>query len=114
MSDNIQFNYFYGTEADMFTFYRIPKLLVTDEYFKSVSNDAKMLYGLMLDRMSLSMKNGWVDEENRVYINFSIEDVMEYLNVGRNTAVKMLAELDSEKGDYFTSGDPDRNLVPIH
>ena len=98
MSDNIQFNYFYGTEADMFTFYRIPKLLVTDEYFKSVSNDAKMLYGLMLDRMSLSMKNGWVDEDNRVFINFSIEDIMEYLNVGRNTAVKMLAELDSEKG----------------
>lgn len=98
MSENIQFKYFYGTEADMFTFYRIPKILVTDEFFKSISNDAKMLYGLMLDRMSLSMKNGWVDEGNRVYINFSIEDVMEYLNVGKNTAVKIIAELDSEKG----------------
>jgi len=98
VGDNIQFRYFYGTEADMFTFYRIPKLLVTDDYFKGISNDAKILYGLMLDRMSLSARNGWLDEENRVYIYFSIEDVIEYLNVGKNKAVNVMAELDSEKG----------------
>lgn len=98
MNNNIQFKYFYGTEADMFTFYRIPKLLITDKYFKRISNDAKILYGLMLDRMSLSMKNGWVDEENRVFINFSIEDVCEYLNVGKNKAVAVMAELDTDKG----------------
>jgi len=98
VSDNIQFNYFYGNEADMFTFYRIPKLLVTDEYFKGISNDAKILYGLMLDRMSLSARNGWLDEENRVYIYFSIEDVIEYLNVGKNKAVNVMAELDTKKG----------------
>lgn len=98
MSDNIQFKYFYGTEADMFTFYKIPKLLVTDEYFKGISNDAKILYGLMLDRMSLSARNGWKDEENRVFIYFSIEDVMELLNVGKNKAVNVMAELDGEKG----------------
>lgn len=98
VSENIQFKYFYGTEADMFTFYRIPKLLVTDEYFKGISNDAKILYGLMLDRMSLSARNGWKDEENRVFIYFSIEDVMELLNVGKNKAVNVMAELDGEKG----------------
>ena len=98
MSESVQFRYFYGTESEMFTFYRIPKLLITDDYFKDVSNDAKILYGLMLDRMSLSLKNSWIDNENRVFIYFSIEDVMEYLNVGKNKAVGVMAELDSEKG----------------
>lgn len=98
MSKSIQFNYFYGKEADSFTFYKIPKLLITDTYFSEISNDAKILYGLMLDRMSLSMKNGWIDSENRVYINYSIEDICKHLNVGKNTAVKALAELDTEKG----------------
>ena len=59
----LQFQYFYGSEADMFTFYRIPKLLFSDDYFRELSSDAKILYGLMLDRMSLSRKNGWIDEE---------------------------------------------------
>ncbi len=79
------FNYFYGTEADQFSFYRIPKkALFTDSYFKDLSSDAKILYGLMLDRMSLSIKNQWFDDKNRAYIYFSIEDIMELLNCGRN------------------------------
>ena len=94
----IQFKYFYGTEADTFTFYRIPKLLVTHSYFDNVSNDAKMLYGLMLDRMSLSAKNGWFDEENRVFIKFSIKDAMKLLKIGKNKAIKLFAELDSVDG----------------
>ena len=52
----------------------------------------------MLDRMSLSIKNQWFDDENRAYIYFSIEDIMELLNCGRNKAVKSLQELDSENG----------------
>ena len=94
----IQFKYFYGTEADTFTFYRIPKLLVTHSYFDNVSNDAKMLYGLMLDRMSLSAKNGWFDEENRVFIKFSIKDAMKLLKIGKNKAIKLFTELDSVDG----------------
>ena len=94
----IQFKYFYGTEADTFTFYRIPKLLVTHSYFDNVSNDAKMLYGLMLDRMSLSAKNGWFDEENRVFIKFSIKDAMKLLKIGKNKAIKLFAELDTVDG----------------
>ena len=62
MSNGLEFNYYYGKEADQFTFYRIPKLLFTDTHFKGLSNDAKLLYGLMLDRMSLSIKNGWQDD----------------------------------------------------
>ena len=98
MDKKINFKYFYGTEADQFSFYRIPKALFTNECFKDLSSDAKILYGLMLDRMSLSIKNQWFDEENRAYIYFSIEDIMELLNCGRNKAVKSLQELDDEKG----------------
>ncbi|MBQ7033673.1 MAG: replication initiator protein A [Clostridia bacterium] len=92
------FDYFYGTESEQFSFYRIPKVLFRDEHFKNVSTDAKVLYGLMLDRMSLSMKNRWIDEENRVYIIYTITDIMEDLNCADQKAGRMLSELDNIKG----------------
>ena len=94
----LQFDYYRGMEAEQYTFYRIPKVLFTAECFKSLSCEAKVLYGLLLDRMSLSIKNRWFDEEDRVYIIFTVEDVMELLNCSRQKAIKNLAELDSEKG----------------
>ena len=95
----MMFDYFYAGQADLFTFYRIPKNLITDKRFTNLSTDAKLLYGLMLDRMGLSAKNGWCDEHGRVYIVFSIEEVMEALNVNSNTtACKYMAELDTKKG----------------
>ncbi|MBS5935266.1 MAG: replication initiator protein A [Clostridiales bacterium] len=96
--ENLNFNYYYGSQAEQFSFYRIPKLLFTDEFFDKISSDAKILYGVMLDRMSLSMKNGWVDKENRVYIIFTIDDVREMMRCGEQKAVKLLAELDSVNG----------------
>ena len=98
MDKKMKFKYFYGAEADQFSFYRIPKVLFTDSYFKDLSSDAKILYGLMLDRMSLSIKNQWFDEKNRAYIYFSIEDIMELLNCGLNKAIKSMQELDDETG----------------
>ena len=98
MEQKVSFNYFYGSQADQYSFYRIPKALFKNDYFRGLSSDAKILYGLMLDRMSLSIKNQWFDDENRAYIYFSIEDIMEFLNCGRNKAVKSLQELDSENG----------------
>ena len=98
MSIRATFHYFQGMECDMYSFYRIPKLLFTNEYFKNLSCEAKVLYGLMLDRMSLSIKNRWFDEEDRAYIFFSVEEIMEMLNCGRNKAVNCLKELDQEKG----------------
>ena len=98
MEQKATFRYFYGEEADMHSFYRIPKLLFTNDYFKALSNDAKILYGLMLNRMSLSVKNQWFDEENKAYIYFSVEDIMELLNCGKNKAVKIMQELDDETG----------------
>ena len=64
MDKKVTFQYFYGTQADQYSFYRIPKALFQDEYFRCLSSDAKILYGLMLDRMSLSIKNQWFDAEN--------------------------------------------------
>ena len=98
MEQKVSFDYFYGTQADQYSFYRIPKALFQNDYFKNLSSDAKILYGLMLDRMSLSIKNQWFDEQNRAYIYFSIEDIMELLNCGKNKAIKSLQELDQEKG----------------
>ena len=70
------FEYYYGTQADQFNFIRVPKLLMHDVAFTELSVDAKMLYGLLLDRMNLSMKNGWFDDENRVYIIYQITEIM--------------------------------------
>lgn len=92
------FSYFYEQEADMFSFYRIPKLLFLDERFKDLSTDAKVLYGLMLDRMSLSSKNQWYDQEKKVFIYFSLEDVMELLNCKKNKAIDTMKELDAVNG----------------
>ena len=98
MNRTAVFDYFYGMQADAYTFYRIPKALFTDPYFKKLSCEAKVLYGLLLDRMSLSVKNQWFDEQGRVYINFTVEDVSSLMGCCRQTAVKLLAELDSQKG----------------
>lgn len=91
--DNYTFYYYFNRESEQFSFYRIPKLLFTDEYFKGLSCEAKVLYGLMLDRMGLSVKNGWVDEKGRVYIVFTKDDVMTYLNCKSEKAMKLLGEL---------------------
>lgn len=88
------FDYYYGIEAEQFSFYRIPRQLIKDKRFKCLSSDAKLLYGLMLDRMSMSMKNGWLDEENRVYIIYTLDNIIDDLNSSRPTCVKILKELD--------------------
>lgn len=94
----IQFDYFRGMEAEQYSFYRVPKVLFTAECFKSLSCEAKVLYGLMLDRMSLSIKNRWFDEEDRVYIIFTVEEIEELLNCGTQKAVKLMKELDDNQG----------------
>ena len=98
MGDTINFDYYYGIEAEQFSFYRVPRLLIKDERFKGLSSDAKLLYGLMLDRMSLSMKNGWLDDENRAYIIYTVDAIMEDLGCSKPTCTKIMRELDSENG----------------
>ena len=98
MGDTINFDYYYGIEAEQFSFYRVPRLLIKDERFKGLSSDAKLLYGLMLDRMSLSMKNGWLDDESRAYIIYTVDAIIEDLGCAKATCIKIMKELDTENG----------------
>ncbi len=96
--DNQDFDYYYGDESNQFSFYRIPRQLVTGERFKQLSTDAKLLYGLLLGRMGLSAKNGWYDGAGRVYIYYTLEEIQNDLRCAHGKAVKLLAELDKGKG----------------
>lgn len=87
-------SYYYGDESNQFSFFRIPRQLITGERFKHISTDAKLLYGLLLDRMGLSEQNGWYDEDNRVYIYYTLREIQRNLNCGQDKAIKLLAELD--------------------
>ncbi|GFH95384.1 hypothetical protein IMSAGC003_01927 [Lachnospiraceae bacterium] len=94
----LQLDYYYGNEAEQYSFYRIPKVLFTDSRFKGLSVEAKVLYGLLLDRMALSVRNNWLDQDGRVYIIYTIADVMETLGCAEQKANKLLNELDAAKG----------------
>lgn len=91
--ERLELSYYYGQEGEQFTFYRLPKALITDPRFKDISNNAKLLYGLMLDRMGLSVRSGWFDDQNRVYIKYSVKSIMQDLNISKVTAVGLLKEL---------------------
>ena len=94
----MQFEYFYGEQSGQYAFYRIPKQLFTDRRFDRLSVEAKLLYGMMVDRMELSQKNGWIDGQGRAYIYFTVDEVKERLHCANDKAVKLMRELDSEKG----------------
>lgn len=112
---SVQFDYYYARESGQFTFYRIPKALFTDPTFHQLSVEAKLLYGLMLDRIGLSVRSGWVDEFGRVYIYFTHADIQEQLQCGHNKAVRLLKELDQGMGlirrKRQGQGKPDRIYV---
>ena len=100
MGQTISFDYFYGGQSDAFSYYRIPRLLITAPQFKGLSTDAKLLYGLLLDRMGLSARNGWYDELGRVYIYYTLDEIQTDLMCGHNKAVRLLAELDTGKDGF--------------
>ncbi len=87
------FDYFYKEQSEQYAFYRIPKTLITEEIFAELSTDAKLLYGLLLDRVSLSSSSGWLDEQGRVYIIYTIRSIQRDLHCGVKKAVKLLQEL---------------------
>ena len=92
------FDYFYGSQSESFSFYRIPRLLITDPTFKKLTSGAKLLYGLLLDRMGLSARNGWYDEQSRVFIYYPLAEIEQDLGCGHDKATKLLRELDTETG----------------
>ncbi|MCF0128293.1 MAG: replication initiator protein A [Pseudobutyrivibrio sp.] len=91
----MNFDYFYSEQSEQFAFYRIPKLLYTDARFKGMTSDAKTLYGLLLDRVSLSVKNGWVDEQGRIFVYCTLESVEAALGCAEQKALKLLSELEA-------------------
>ena len=88
-----KFNYFHGGEAEQFSFFRIPRTLVGDERFHGLSTEAKLLYGLMLDRMSLSLRSGWLDGDDRVFMFYTLQEVQETLRCGHNKATRLFNDL---------------------
>ena len=88
------FDYFYEEQSQQFAFYRIPKVLFTDNRFQKISTEGKVLYGLLLDRVSLSRENGWIDEEGRVYIIFTLNAIRQAMNCEEKSAIKYLTELE--------------------
>ncbi len=92
------FDYFRAADAETFTFYRIPKALFTDKTFSKLSCEAKVLYGLMLDRICLSIRNDWIDDEGHAYIIFQSDEISELMGCGRQKTFKLLAELDTDGG----------------
>ena len=86
-------DYFTADDAEEYSFYRIPKPLILNPDYRSVPVEAKMLYGLMLDRMGLSVRNGWLDEQGRVFIYYTVDAVREDLCCGKEKACKLLADL---------------------
>ena len=91
----MDFGYFHEEESEQFAFYRIPQVLFKDEKFAKLSTDAKVLYGLFLNRVSLSKKNHWIDEQGRVYVYYTLENIQEDLHCASQKAMKLLKELES-------------------
>ena len=91
-------DYYYGAQANQFSFIRVPTILFTDDQYKYVSAEAKVLYGILLRRMDLSAKNGWIDEKGRVYIICTVSEIMETMNCADNKATKLMNELEEKCG----------------
>ena len=90
----MQFDYFYEEQSESYTFYRTPKVFFTDERFKELSAEAKILYGILLDRVSLSKKNKWLDERGRIFVYMKISSIEEAIGRCHQKSCKLLAELE--------------------
>lgn len=90
----MNFNYLSASGIDKFTFYRMPKILFVDDYFSTISCEAKVLYGLLLDRATLSKSNNWIDELGRVYVFYKQTEAMEMLNIKKNKVIAIFKELE--------------------
>lgn len=98
MANEIKFDYFHGNESNIQAFVRVPKALITEPAFASLDNDDRMAYAIMLDRVSLSVKNNWIDKQHRVYIRLTMEQVCEELSVGMSKAQKIFRKLGTKDG----------------
>ena len=91
-------DYIYNVEPERFSFLRVPKILLQNEAYAGISAEAKLLYSLLFDRTELSNKNGWLDDQNRVYIIFTVAEIRECMNCGNKKAIQLLDELENKAG----------------
>lgn len=91
------YDYYSIQDVKLFNFFMIPKELIRDKSFASLSTDAKLLYGIMMERLTLSQKNGWVDGQGHVYIIYTIDTLMDDMNCKSTKAFKLMKELESFK-----------------
>lgn len=91
----MKFDYFYEGQSEKYSFYRIPKALFTEAMFGGLSIEAKILYGLVLDRISLSREHDWIDEAGHVYVYYTIKNVKKALGCGNSKACRLLKELET-------------------
>ena len=91
-------DYIYDMEAEQYSFVRVPKILLQHETYQRISSEAKLLYSLLLDRVGISLRSGWKDKQDRVYIIYPIAEIMEEMNCGKNKAVQLLDELENKVG----------------
>ena len=94
---NPEFEYFYGNETEQYIFFSVPQLLFTGEIFKYLSCESKLLYSFLLDRTGLSRKNGWYEEDGKIFVYFKQSELCERLNIGKEKAIKVFNELDAAK-----------------
>ena len=91
----MEHSYYYSHEADRFNFIRIPRMMVTESLFSSLSLQSKILYGVLLDRVSIARKNDWIDEDQRVYVVYPIAEIQEDMGISKKKAIESLSELES-------------------
>ena len=90
----MRFDYFYNEQSESYSFYRTPKVFFTDERFRCLSSDAKILYGILLDRVSLSARNKWIDEQGRIYVYMTISSIERAIGRCHQKSCKLLDELE--------------------
>ena len=93
-----RFDYHYRFNTGQYAFYRVPKALFQKTEFNGLSSEAKLLYGMMLDRLELSIRNNWFDEKDRAYIFFTMQSIMDHFHCGHDKALRLLSELDIQTG----------------
>ncbi|MBQ6261386.1 MAG: replication initiator protein A [Firmicutes bacterium] len=91
-------DYIHSAETEQFSFLRVPKILLQNDTFKGISAEAKLLYSILFDRTELSNRNGWRDDQDRVYIIFTIAEITESMNCGNKKAIQLLNELEHKAG----------------
>ena len=89
----MKFDFYYGEESEQYSFYSVPKMFFTCERFAALSAMSKLLYGFLLDRMSLSRKRNWIDDKNRAYIKYSLNAITKDMGVSKNSVIKYMREL---------------------